>query len=61
MGFHARFDCVGKEYVYKIHCSESKNPFATDLMYHYRIPFDLEAVKAAAKYFVGEHDFTSLC
>lgn len=23
--FHARFDCKGKEYIYKIHCSESKN------------------------------------
>ena len=61
MDFHARFDCVGKEYVYKMHCSESKNPFAADLMYHYRRPFDLEAVKTAAKYFVGEHDFTSFC
>ncbi|MCR5730896.1 MAG: tRNA pseudouridine(38-40) synthase TruA [Ruminococcus sp.] len=59
--FHARFNCVGKEYVYKIHCSESKNPFASDLMFHYRRPFDLEAVKKAARYFVGEHDFTSFC
>ena len=59
--FHARFNCVGKEYVYKIHCSESKNPFASDLMFHYRRPFDLEAVKKAARYFVGEHDFASFC
>ena len=57
--FHARFDCVGKEYVYKMHCSESKNPFATDLMYHYRRPFHLDKVREAAKYFVGEYDFSS--
>ena len=59
--FHARFDCKGKEYIYKIHCSESKNPFAADLMYHYRRKFDMEAVKKAAEYFVGTHDFTSFC
>ena len=59
--FHARFDCKGKEYIYKIHCSESKNPFATDLMFHYRRPFDLDAVKQAAQYFVGTHDFASFC
>lgn len=60
-GFHARFDCVGKEYIYRMHCSESKNPFAADLMYHYRRPFDLERVREAARYFVGEHDFASFC
>lgn len=59
--FHARFDCVGKEYIYKIHCSESKNPFATDLMYHYRRPVHLDRIKKAAEYFVGEHDFSSFC
>ena len=59
--FHARFDCVGKEYIYKIHCSESKNPFAADLMYHYRRPFHQERVREAARYFVGEHDFSSFC
>ena len=30
--FHARFDCKGKEYLYRIHCHESKNPFLTDLV-----------------------------
>ncbi|MCM1505630.1 MAG: tRNA pseudouridine(38-40) synthase TruA [Ruminococcus flavefaciens] len=59
--FHARFDCVGKEYVYKIHCSESKNPFASDLMFHYRRKLDIDAVKKAGSYFVGTHDFASFC
>ena len=61
LDFHARFDCVGKEYIYKMHCSESKNPFAADLMYHYRRPLDLDAVKRAAEHFVGKHDFSSFC
>ena len=59
--FHARFDCKGKEYIYKIHCSESKNPFAADLMLHYRRKFDIEAARRAAQYFVGTHDFSSFC
>lgn len=59
--FHARFNCVGKEYIYKLHCSESKNPFASDLMLHYRRPLDLDRVKMAAKQFVGTHDFASFC
>lgn len=59
--FHARFDCVGKEYIYKMHCSESKNPFASDLMFHYRRKFDIDAAKRAAEYLVGEHDFASFC
>lgn len=59
--FHARFDCKGKEYIYKIHCSESKNPFAPDLMFHYRRSFNIEAARKAAAYFVGEQDFASFC
>lgn len=59
--FHARYDCVGKEYMYRMHCSESKDPFSTDLAYHYRRKFDIEAARRAASYVVGTHDFTSFC
>lgn len=59
--FHARFDCKGKEYIYMIHCSESKNPFAPDLMFHYRRKLDIDAVRKASEYFVGTHDFASFC
>ena len=61
LDFHARFDCKGKEYIYKMHCSESKNPFASDLMLHYRRKFDVDAARKAASYFVGTHDFASFC
>ncbi|MCR4888738.1 MAG: tRNA pseudouridine(38-40) synthase TruA [Ruminococcus sp.] len=61
LDFHARFDCKGKEYVYKMHCSESKDPFSADLAYHYRRVFDIEAARKAAVYLVGEHDFASFC
>ncbi|MGN1481868.1 tRNA pseudouridine(38-40) synthase TruA [Porcipelethomonas sp.] len=55
--FHARFSCKAKEYIYKIHNSESKNPFETDLSYHYRRPLDADIIRKAAAKFVGTHDF----
>jgi len=59
--FHARFSCKAKEYVYLMHCSESKNPFATDLALHYRRPVDAELLAKAAQEFVGTHDFRAFC
>ncbi len=59
--FHARFSCVGKEYVYKIHCSESKNPFMTDLAYHYRRKVNIKLMREASKFYIGTHDFKSFC
>ena len=44
-----------------MHCSESKDPFSTDLAFHYRRPFRLDKVREAAKYIVGTHDFSSFC
>ncbi len=59
--FHARFSCIGKEYMYCIHNSESKDPFTTDLAYLYRRPFHVDLVRQAAQHFVGTHDFRSFC
>lgn len=59
--FHARFSCVGKTYLYRIHNGESKDPFSTDMALHYRRPIDIELMKKAAEFFVGTHDFGSFC
>ncbi len=59
--FHARFSSTGKEYMYRIHNSESKNPFTTDLELHYRRKLDIELLRAAATHFVGTHDFAAFC
>lgn len=59
--FHARFDCKGKEYIYRIHNHESKNPFAKDLAFHYRRPLDVDLIHKAAQAVVGTHDFHSFC
>jgi tRNA pseudouridine38-40 synthase len=57
--FHSRFDCKYKEYIYLIHNSESKNPFAEDLQLHYRRPINIDLIKQASKYYIGTHDFRS--
>lgn len=57
--FHSRFDCKYKEYVYLIHNSESKNPFAEDLQLHYRRPIDLDLITRASRHYIGTHDFRS--
>lgn len=59
--FHARYSCKAKQYMYRIHNSESKNPFTTDLELHYRRKIDLPLIREAASHFVGTHDFASLC
>ena len=59
--FHARFSCKGKEYLYLIHNSESKDPFTIDLACHYRRPFYPELVKEAVPHFIGTKDFKTFC
>lgn len=59
--FHARFSCKAKEYMYRIHNSESKNPFTTDLELLYRRKMDIPLLQEAAEHFVGEHDFATFC
>lgn len=58
-GFHARYDCKGKEYTYYIRNSHIDDPF-TD-KYYWRVPVILDADKMneAAQYYVGSHDFRS--
>lgn len=57
--FHARYSCVGKEYIYKIWNSKVRNPFLRGYAFHYWYKLDEIYLNQAAKYFVGTHDFTS--
>lgn len=59
--FHARYSAHRKTYVYRIWNSPVESPF--EAAYHHRIaqPLDTAAMAAAAKGFVGRHDFLSLC
>lgn len=57
--FHARYDVQEKEYRYFIHYAAHENPLRRLYTYHVREPLDLELMKEAASFFIGEHDFTA--
>ena len=59
--FHARYDCKGKEYVYKIWNSPSRNPFCEGRYLHYKKKIDASFLNEQAQQFVGKHDFSSFC
>lgn len=61
LDFHARYDCKGKEYVYKIWNTESRNPFLNKLCYHYKYKIDEKMLSEEAQSFVGKHDFSAFC
>lgn len=60
-GFHARYDCKSKEYIYKIWNSPNKNPFLYNQSLHYKYSLDEKFLSQQAKAFVGTHDFDSFC
>ena len=58
--FNAILSCVKKEYTYRIYNSRIKNPFYADRAYFYSQKIDLDRMRAAAREFVGEHDFRAV-
>ena len=56
--FHARYDCTKKEYIYKINVGEF-DPIYEEYIYQYNKSLDIEKMKDACMYFIGEHDFRS--
>jgi tRNA pseudouridine38-40 synthase len=57
--FHSRYNTSAKTYIYKIWNEEYTNPFMRKYSMHVEEELDLKKMKAAAKYFLGEHDFTA--
>lgn len=57
--FHARFDCKGKKYIYRIANTKTIDVFSRNYVYHVDTPLDAEAMKKAATYLKGTHDFKS--
>ena len=60
-GFNARFDCRGKEYVYKVWNSRVRNPFLSGRALHHPIPIDEKLLDRECKAFIGYHDFSAFC
>lgn len=61
MSFHPRFANTVKTYEYKIFNSRFPDPTKRLYSFFYYYPLDVEKMKEAAAYLVGEHDFKSFC
>lgn len=57
--FHARFDARGKQYRYFIWNHHAMNPLLSGRAWHVPRKLDYKKMRAAAKLFVGKHDFKS--
>ena len=56
-GFNARFDAVSKTYLYKMYVSPVASPLREGLYAFVHKAPDLEKMRRAAAYLLGEHDF----
>ena len=56
--FHARFDAIGKEYIYRINMGEY-NPIERNYCYQYNNKLDVTEMERGLKYLEGEHNFKS--
>ena len=59
--FHSRLNAVSKTYCYRIETAAKKNVFERRYVYSLGEPLDVEAMKRAAAYLTGEHDFKAFC
>ena len=57
--FHARKSARAKTYHYRMYRAPICPPFLARYVWHYPFPLDEQAMREAAKFVVGEHDFTS--
>jgi tRNA pseudouridine38-40 synthase len=57
--FNPRYDALGKHYRYTIYNGQRRSPLARSYAWHLRGKLDMAAMREAAGYFVGEHDFAS--
>ena len=61
LDFHARFDCVAKQYIDRIKEGKIKDPFNYNKVLLYKYPLNVGEMKKASSYFIGKHDFSSFC
>ncbi len=57
--FHARYNSKAKTYLYKIWNEEHTNPFMRKYSMHVEKKLDIEKMKKASRFLIGEHDFTA--
>lgn len=59
--FNARFSATARRYRYRLAEQRQDNPLTRHNRWNVGEPLNLQAMRAAAKYLIGEHDFASLC
>lgn len=60
-GFSARFDAIARSYRYRIVTGASAPQFLADIAWWHRGALDVVAMREAAGFLIGEHDFASFC
>lgn len=55
--FHARYSAIKKQYVYKIHNSDIRDPFLANRVLRYDRKIDFDAINEFCKSIIGTHDF----
>lgn len=59
--FHSRLNAVSKTYIYRIETAEKKDVFERKYRYGLGTMPDLEAMRRAAAFLIGTHDFRAFC
>lgn len=59
--FHARLNAKAKTYMYTLCVGKKPDVFNRRTVLHYCADLDVNAMKKAAEYLKGEHDFMSFC
>lgn len=55
--FHSRYSAKGKNYIYKIHNSDTISPFNSDRMLYIKRELNIDLMNEFCKRIVGEYDF----
>ncbi|UWX65560.1 tRNA pseudouridine(38-40) synthase TruA [Deinococcus rubellus] len=58
-GFHARFSCLGRAYVYRVINVPQRRPLWEGRALHRSGPLDMAAMRRAAAQLIGPHDFAA--
>lgn len=59
--FHARYGAVSREYLYLVHNNPQRSPFTRFRAMWVAQSLDIDYLREAAAFLVGEHDFASFC
>lgn len=57
--FHARFDSLGKRYVYTVVLGTERPAIGRNYVHYFRRSLNIEKMREASEYFLGTHDFSA--